>query len=221
MSSYALYVNKRSSIEKRNKDDAYYTPENVAKACTHFVEMRYKINQRALDIGCGEGIFGKTLFHRSKLLFNEYHITGIDINFENHKHQNIIDFYKEAYFGASFLDLPKPEHKYDLVIGNPPYGAFQEIFEYAWNDWLSDSGEIIWLLPLKYMQGDKRYKRIFSDGHLKSVNPFVDRIPFKGNQPFDQHALFVWSKSYKYPSFSGSWIQFEKEKKLRKKKVKA
>ena len=110
---------------------------------------------------------------------------------------NYIEYDKE-------IDFLKETRKYDTIITNPPYSkAFQFILkakEVA-------QKKIIFLLPLSYLHGKKRFDYIYQDKifPLARIYVFV-RYPLLGeklrkdgkyNTGMMVYAWFIWEKEYK------------------------
>lgn len=107
------------------------------------------------------------------------------------------DFMKD---GIDFLVYPR-HHPY--MITNPPYSLAHEFILHA-KEIIDDQFAL--LLPLTYLQGQRRYEEIFSDRDypLKTVYVFT-RYPMLGeplredgkiHTGMQAYAWFVWSKEY-------------------------
>ncbi len=94
------------------------TPPEIANLMVKLITKQQDCN--TLDTGCGKGIFLKTLLQNG---FNN--MDGIELNKQN------FDFCNKTYsnvalFNKDFL-VWNPSHKYDLIIGNPPYAHFNSL----------------------------------------------------------------------------------------------
>ena len=94
--------------------------------------------------------------------------------------------------------------RYYAVITNPPYSRFQEFVE---RSFVVARNLIAFLLPISYLQGKKRYDRLYAENSnngfgLASVNVFV-RMPMlsgkiredgKYSTGMQTYAWYIWNK---------------------------
>lgn len=195
------------TVKKKHKNDLWQTPPEIAKQCTDILVDLYlsKIEQSVLlDAGANSGVFGNAL-HLScvehKIQFPD--LIGVEID-----DVPINPYYNSWHNKTDYLDFNFPTGKrVDIVFGNPPFSLFEEFYEHTVNNIIRfNKGIISWILPLNYLQGDKRYDKIFSNKHLEYVFTFKKRIKWTGGSPFDQHSLFIWNNAYEEVHYKGSWI---------------
>lgn len=188
--SVVVYGKTGVSPENRIVHDVYPTPEwAVIKAIEHLPKSWWSV----VDAGAGEGIFGKHL--------SAGEMIGVEL-----RDLPMPQGYT-GWFGNTDYLTWKPAIRVDVVVGNPPYHLFEEFFWHTWNEVIHTHGVIAWVLPLKWLQGEKRYAKIFSNGHLHKVLTFVKRLDFTGKgSPHEASALYVWDRSIQNEYYLGGWI---------------
>ena len=77
-----------------------------------------------------------------------------------------------------FQHLAKTGHKSGLVITNPPYAEIQDFVD--WGLQASNVGLAL-LTRIQFLEGQRRYRSVFSQRPPTQVAIFSDRIPFKTN----------------------------------------
>jgi len=101
-------------------------------------------------------------------------------------------------------DFLKESNKFDIVITNPPFSLSQEFILKAKE---VANKKIIFLLPLSYLHGKKRYDNIWTDTQFPLARIYVfTRYPLLGeklrkdgkhNTGMMVYAWYVWEKGYK------------------------
>lgn len=88
------------------------------------------------------------------------------------------------------------DHKYDVIIGNPPYSLAQEFIEKCFT-LLKDDGEIIMLLRTAFLESKKRYK--FWQKHpLNGLYVLSKRPSFTGEgTDATSYSFMIWNNSNK------------------------
>jgi len=116
----------KSEMTDKKLRGVYYTPEKLAKYIVEKLVDKDTTN-KILEPSCGDGVFIEAISANEEIL--DYHITSVEIDEDeinklnkkynkNPKHEIIHSDFFRFYF-------EKKEHKYDLVIGNPPYIRYQ------------------------------------------------------------------------------------------------
>ena len=108
----------------------------------------------------------------------------------------------DCHFSPS--DFLKQTTKYDIIITNPPYSLSQKFILKAKE--LSRK-KIVFLLPLSYLHGKKRFDEIWSDKNFPLARIYIfTRYPLLGeplredgkhNTGMMVYAWFVWEKEWK------------------------
>ena len=101
-------------------------------------------------------------------------------------------------------DFLKETESYDTIITNPPYSKAQEFILKAKQ---VANKKIVFLLPLSYLHGKKRFDTIWTDKDFPLAHIYVfTRYPLLGeklrkdgkhNTGMMVYAWFVWEKNYK------------------------
>lgn len=193
--------------KKIHKNDLWETPPEIAKICTDIIVDKYLNENKklvVLDAGCNQGVFGSALHKsclESKTIFPD--LIGVELN-----EVAINPFYNSWHDKTDYLDFTlSTGSRIDLVIGNPPFSLFEEFYNHTMSNIVNfKKGIVAWILPLNYLQGDKRYDNIFVNGNLEYVLTFKKRIKWTGGSPFDQHALYIWNNNYHDVHYKGGWI---------------
>ena len=89
------------------------------------------------------------------------------------------------------------------IVTNPPYKKATEFVEKGM-EIIPPAGKMIMLLPLRFLEGSTRYKKVFSKYPPNEVLIFVDRIGCWKNGIEDKtqrsaicYAWFVWKQGFK------------------------
>jgi hypothetical protein len=109
-------------------------------------------------------------------------------------------------------DFLKETKKYSTIITNPPYSKAFEFIQQA----KKLSNRFIFLLPLSYLHGKKRYDEIYKDTDYPLTKVFVfTRYPMLGDKLREDgkhrtgmmvYAFFVWEKGAQYKRPSIYWL---------------
>lgn len=195
-----LYTNPdalaKCSVRKEN--DFYPTPYKLVKA-TIDVLSKMITPRSILDIGCGDGIYCKY----AKLQWPNVHTTGYDVVDRNPEF--VDDFRNYDYLSNPAIN------KYDLIIGNIPYGIAEKLLTKAWLE-LNDNGIMQQLLLLNFIssQGRSPYNNgFFAKTNLLKLMVSSKRPSFTGNGKTDarEYANFIWQKGYNGYS-TLDWMQW-------------
>jgi hypothetical protein len=104
-------------------------------------------------------------------------------------------------FETSFLDYA-PEEKFNVVIGNPPYGKEFPLFWKKAKECLIPNGLIMWLLPTEYLNGQWRKDNV--NPYLEHVYNLSRRIDFTGKgSPNRNYSFFVYNMSKITEGYTG------------------
>jgi hypothetical protein len=164
----------------------------------------------ALDPGAGDGRWGQALkytFHRAK-------VHGVELREVGQPHS--FDLW---WGGCDFLKF-EPGYRYDLIIGNPPYGPkvpqarmnekgqyitvsvpLAEHFIRIGFRLLSPGGRMIYLLPLQLQAGQDRYNNLWVTHPPTLVAVVSPRPSFGLNQHGRRgtngtdYGLYCWDKT--------------------------
>ena len=116
----------------------------------------------------------------------------------------VLNEYGYSYMGYDVEnDFLKQTQKYDTIITNPPFSISRQFILKAKEN---SRNKIVFLLPLSYLHGKKRYDEIWTDKQFPLARIYVfTRYPLLG-EPLRQdgkhntgmmvYAWFVWEKHY-------------------------
>lgn len=178
--------------------DMYETPYEVA----YFMANRYlRINKQILEPSAGSGAIA--------CLFNTPTTDCIELDTERY----LLGKEKTNYatwHNCNFFDFePQPQKKYDLVVGNPPYGdavnndrfRFTPInFIKKCAEMLADDGLIVFLLESDYFRSINRHEYFKESGvFLRKKIDIIGRLKFLQNGKSEgsasrYHSIFEFSK---------------------------
>ena len=170
------------SKSKREENDYYATP----KSATLELLKREKFYPTIIEPAVGGGHIAKVLEN------NGYQVQGYDIIDRGYKNTIIKDFMT--------VNIEKKKKRFDIVT-NPPYGITEDFVSYCLN-MVPVGTKTAMLLPIRFLEGQKRYKIINSINPPKSCHVFVKRIYCykNGIQTDDSSAVcygwFIWEKGY-------------------------
>ena len=110
-------------------------------------------------------------------------------------------------FGDQQLNFLDVENKYELpldIVTNPPYGLATE-FALKALELVADGQKVAMFLRTLFLEGTKRYEKLFSQYPPKTVYVFTNRQVSDKNDDFNKgsavsYSWFVWVKGYKGPT---------------------
>jgi len=117
----------------------------------------------------------------------------------------VLNEYQYSYMGYDLEnDFLKQTQKYDTIITNPPYSISQKFILKAKEN---ARKKILFLLPLSYLHGKKRYDEIWTDKVFPLAKVYIFtrysllgeelRQDGKHNTGMMVYAWFVWEKKHK------------------------
>lgn len=188
-----LNGNRLKSHRARSPRDLYETPFELADAAIHKLRVDGGFSNRtplsALDAGCGNGVWGRAM---NRLIF---FMQGIDL-----EPFVIDDGSYDMVTKGDYLEYA-PEHKYDLVFGNPPYSLAEDFIRHAFT-MLETGGSVYFLLRLSFLEGIGRCRGLFKEFPLKRVYVCSRRPSFFSSDNSHHttdtlaYAMFLWQKGF-------------------------
>lgn len=139
-----------------------FTPDIVANFMTSLIPIHD--NSKILEPSCGTGVFLNSLYKKNPNI----HVTGIEISMELSQIASICYPEADIICGNALKYMGQFENSMDIVIGNPPFGKFNEQmdgFKYAKQKYeeyflemavrcLKEGGEAILILPEGILAND-------------------------------------------------------------------
>lgn len=147
-----------------NPNDYYATP--VSLACFLIDQIEHILDKplplKILDVGSGQGVFGETVKKR----YPHHEVWGIEFDEDIEPNEH----YDHWVYGDVREWVPPDDIKFDLVIGNPPYGItggktdkrLAEKIVHLAHDWTTDKGVIWFLLKTVFIESKVRYDNLFN-----------------------------------------------------------
>lgn len=179
--------NARGSGYDREKNDWYRESRRAVDALLD-VE---KFSGTICDPACGSGNIPVACKHRG------YETFGSDV----------ID---RGYLDYGPGDFLTSDRTFDNFLSNPPFGIAVDFVLHALT---LASDKVVILQRTAWLEGDRRYQRLFSLGHLARVWQFRSRISMPpGNSDMEakggsvSFAWFVFSRQHQGTSFEGGWL---------------
>ena len=181
--SLSVYKNLGASNHTetdREKNDYYATDPKALDA----LYKSFVIPDNIWECACGEGHLSKKL---QEYGINVYSSDLIDRGFGDGN--------------VDFLLQNKMPDGCKNILTNPPYKYATEFVEHALN-LLDDGCYCIMFLKTTFLEGQKRYDRIFKNDPPKYVSQFVKRVECGLNGHFNggsavAYAWFIWKKGFK------------------------
>lgn len=187
----------RKKKERLEASDECFTPPGLARACVDRLIadgwVRNPETMRTLEPSCGAMAWVKALlakgFTRERLVANDINLLlGLAVNPDYEG----IDLTSRDFLRAGF-------HKFDLVVGNPPYNDTMAHLEVSLEA-LTPTGVLAYLLPIGWFtaQGGKERSRqswLKGEGKLSHVYLVTPRPKFREGPGTDSsaYALVVWA----------------------------
>ncbi|WP_162853430.1 NAD(P)-dependent oxidoreductase [Ligilactobacillus salivarius] len=168
----------------RQEDDYYATPPRAIDDLLSKVSL----NKDVWECACGGGALS------DKLIELGYNVVATDIKDRGaKKFDKIYDFLAED----------TKQVNCDIVT-NPPYKLATDFVTKALNT-VTEGNKVCYFLKIQFLEGAKRYEKLYKHNELKHVLVYSRRITTAKNGEFDKyqsstalcHAWFVWEKGYK------------------------
>lgn len=165
----------------------YFTPEPLAKwMCENYI--------RDSDIDILEPSAGRGSFVKAIPIFGARNVVALEIDRSLSKHWDILAD-RKLWVVQDFFDKDSPftgtfSTKYDLIIGNPPFGktpkrktSLDVEFVLKSLTLLKPTGRIVFLLESKFMHGVERFKSIWEgNASLLSYTVLTRRVAFEDEE---------------------------------------
>ena len=159
-----LFVGHNNNNDRKD-NDFYPTPE----IATIKLLEKESFKGNIWECACGDGAISKPLIK------NNYNVYSSDL---------IDRGYGDT--GINFLESNK---KVDNIVTNPPFNLSLEFFEQALK---LTNYKIAFLHKLTYLEGLKRYEKIFKLNKLKNIYVFSKRLAFEKNGKNNGLMCFAW-----------------------------
>lgn len=226
---------KLYDLAKLLKYKQYFTSSFLSK---YIIDKCYNDRYTSiLEPGCGDGSF---IYNFSSEIFDTCDITGIEIDkdkagkFYNGlklkgrepilTEDNNIKFKGGNIIFDNFIFHDFKDKKFDLVIGNPPFGYDEENkfyldieFVRKSIDLLKDGGRVVFLLETKFVHGVERFNRVFKDLVSLTKMYFIVRRPsfneYSGTGTRDC-SIFEFCRKSPNVQTETKWIEFSKNGEL-------
>jgi len=162
----------------RAREDYYATPAWAAEELL----QREKFNGRGWECACGDGAISRVLERAG------YQVRSSDIRTDD----NI--------YGEKGVDFLKEWNKVDFIITNPPF-KLAEKFCIHGLECLNENGKMAIFARLQFLEGQRRYKNLFSRFPPKKIYVFAERVNclYEGKEiesGLMAFAWFIWEKGY-------------------------
>ena len=151
------------SAEEREATDFYSTDPDCVKDLLKLEQFGNKV----LEPCCGRGNISKVLEEEG------YEVTSTDL-------------YDHGY-GTTGVDLFTYKDIDCSIITNPPFGIVTEFIEHMLDN-LKSGHKMALFLKLQFLEGQDRYKKVFSRKQLKTVYLYTKRVAcYKNNEMYQRN----------------------------------
>lgn len=196
-SLYRIMGASNHSDTEREKDDFYATDPKAIDALAE----KWQIPNTILEPACGSGHLAIRLEQLG------HHVIATDK--VDRGYGDVRDFF-------SYTTMPEG---CECIITNPPYKFATEFVEHSLR-LLPDGGWCAMFVKTTFLEGQKRFKAIFSHYPPLLVLQFVQRIKCAKNGDFEAisgsavaYCWIVWQKGYQGPT-TLDWINYDNDNKL-------
>ena len=201
-----IYIENKEELPERKELDFYPTPREFVRTTLHWLNNVLDIEPRQiLDPGAGLGVWGD----EARSVWDHVYITGVELNKPDSLYSSAFD---EIHFG-DYLEFTS-DHKYNLIIGNPPYYLQEEFIDKSFS-LLLDGGYLGFLLKLSFLESQKRYNLYFGTDNRRPKHVWVSvrRISFTGDRKSnaDAYCFVVWKKGW-LGNTELAWLNWEYDK---------
>jgi hypothetical protein len=173
----------------RAKNDYYPTKPAVAEAGLRDMLPAGWEPKVALDPGAGDGIFGNAI----RVVFPSCVVDGCDIR-DIPKPESYRHWWAKRDFTIPF-EADKIM-RYDLIVGNPPYGKLGELFVRRSFRLLNPGGKILFLFRMSFAGSQERILGLYTEHPLTALGLIAPRPSFlPGNEKgtdSDEYAYFLF-----------------------------
>lgn len=193
------WIVDRGNLPKRRPHESYYTPEWLCDRAVGVIEGSPRC---IVDPGAGGGAFGRAAIKK----WPNARLVGVDTNEDlvnpGYYHRWLpLDFVGSAInteTGYVQTQEGVVRIRPDLIIGNPPYNQ-AEAFVRRSLEWLPFGGQVLFLLRLAFLEGQRRRDGLFKENPVHLVHVCSRRPSFnedgKGTNA-TAFALFHWRKDW-------------------------
>lgn len=175
----------RTKKEERAINDFYVTDSFIIES---LLKKEY-FNKRILEPACGTGAISEVLKKHNYFVFSS--------DKYDHNYGTIYDFFDILYFPGD-------------VVTNPPFTIALEFVLHAL-EIVQEGSKVAMLLRLQFLEGQKRFEKLFKNNPPYKIYVFVKRQNCYKNGIEEKqssiitYAWFIWKKGYKgYPFID--WI---------------
>lgn len=189
-------------LRKRSKRDYYPTPRELPMAALWEIIGAIQVGL-VLDSGAGTGVWG---IAARRLWGFAPTIIGVDV-------QEFSCSEYDAYYSCTdYLSFSEWAGEYSLIMGNPPFSLAHEFVDHSLQ-LLKDGGSLLYLLPLSFLESQKRYEKYYRTGdYRKPTEVYVStrRVSFTGDKKSDDtaYALYKWTKGVHGGRTALSWLDW-------------
>jgi hypothetical protein len=184
-----IYTDK--PLPRRFDNDLYPTPIDFCRSALGTLNVNHDF-VNILDPGAGLGAWGKAVREliNTDDRFAKAHLVGVELDEETYPDGE----YYDEWFVDNFLTWDT-KMKFDLIIGNPPYGQAEEFVRKSF-ELLNEGGIVLFLLRLSFLESQKRGEGLWKEHPPWSVHVVSRRISFTGNRKSDEtaYALYRWEE---------------------------
>lgn len=178
------------TLRPREKNDFYPTPVELVRESLNLLnkDRPYMHTYFVLDPGAGSGVWGNVIRDR----YPTAYITGTES-----RDVPKPDAYDLWLNETDYLTMWGVNESYDYVIGNPPYRYAEEFVRKSYS-LLVPGGQMLFLLRLAFLEGQKRCSGLWKELVPKKAYVCGRRPSFTGNKKTDATAymLCLWEKGY-------------------------
>lgn len=191
VNKFAVMAQRKS---KKTEPDFFPTPPWATRALLENLNKGVLKKCSVLEPACGKGHMAKTLEEYFGIVYAS----------------DIIQYgYSMQHDFLDDIAYPR-EPTFDWVITNPPFKLAEEFILKALQ--IAKVGVAIFART-QFLEGNKRYRNIYSDHHPSQVMPFVERVPLFKNRlnrkgsTATSYSWFVWDKTMgRWPYTYINWI---------------
>ena len=186
-SKKGLYSAYDKNHKERQKEDYYSTPTEEVENILEVMNLPLR-EATVLEPSCGGGhmIEGIAKFTQ--------HIIGTDIKDRGYVNPNF-----ELQYGLDYLADDYPYSSADYVVMNPPFKLIEPFVMRSLD--IAEKG-VLMFGRLQFLEGESRYKNIFSIAPPTDVYVYVDRVAsFKNGDTsikpdsIQAYAWYYWDKT--------------------------